>query len=447
MNIVRLSSLDRADLASLLARPAASDDAERRERVAAIIAQVRQYGDEALAELTGRFDGVTLSDFAISVEAIDQSGRRLGADERSALERAYATIRRFHLETGRREMRVETAPGVVCQRLVRAIERVGLYVPGGSAPLPSTALMLGVPAQLAECAEVVLCTPPNADGEVAPSILYAAKLCGIENVFRIGGAQAIAAMAYSTASVPKVDKIFGPGNAWVTEAKQQVSRDPAGAAQDLPAGPSELLVVADADADPVIVAADLLSQAEHGPDSQVILLTLDEAQARACVDATLAQLDSLPRAAIARRALEKSRVLVCESRDTALAVINDYAPEHLLINTVDADDWLAGVQNAGSVFLGSFTPESLGDYCSGTNHVLPTYGHARVSGGLSVADFQKSFTVQRASAEGLAMLGPVASKLAGMEGLEAHARAVTLRLDERTGLDQSTLAAAVRERS
>ena len=448
MELKRLKDLDAASLRQLLARPTADDDIDRRAAVADIISTVRQHGDNALRDYTRQFDGIALERLAIPVTDIDQAGTRLTRDERAALERAYATVRRFHQETLRQEFSVETAPGVVCQRVVRPIQRVGVYVPGGSAPLPSTALMLGIPAQLAACEKVVLCTPPNAAGEVADSILYAARLCGIDTVIRLGGAQAIAAMAYGTASVPKVDKIFGPGNAWVTEAKQQVALDPMGAALDMPAGPSELMVVADAEADPVIVAADLLSQAEHGPDSQVILLALDEQLARDALDETLAQLDTLPRARIARQALERSRVLVCESREAALAVINDYAPEHLLINTVDAEDWLGDVHNAGSVFLGSQTPESLGDYCSGTNHVLPTYGHARVSGGLSVADFQKSFTVQRATADGLAMLGPVASKLASMEGLDAHARAVTLRLDERTAMDEKEeLAAAVRGRT
>ncbi|HEY4555030.1 MAG TPA: histidinol dehydrogenase, partial [Lysobacter sp.] len=306
--------------------------------------------------------------------------------------------------------------------------RVGLYVPAGSAPLPSTALMLGVPAQLAGCRDVVLCTPPRADGTADPAVLYAAERCGIARVFKLGGVQAIAAMAFGTASVPRCDKLFGPGNAYVTEAKRQVSMTEGGAAIDMPAGPSELLVIADADANPEFVAADLLSQAEHGPDSQVLLVTDDAALRDAVAAAVERQVQALPRADIARRALAASRLILADSLATAFAISNDYAPEHLILAVRDARRWLPQVQAAGSVFLGAWSAEALGDYCSGTNHVLPTGGAARFVGGLSVASFQVAITVQEVQAEGLAAIGPCAVELARAEGLDAHRLAVALRL-------------------
>ncbi len=361
-------------------------------------------------------------------EAIEQSARQLTDQERSALESAYTTIRRFHEQGRVSGYTVETVPGVVCRREIRPIRSVGLYVPGGSAPLPSTALMLGVPSQLARCDTRVLCTPPRTDGTIHPAILYAAQLCGITEIFRVGGAQAIAAMAYGTETVPRVDKIFGPGNAWVTAAKQLVAIEQGGAQIDLPAGPSELMVVADCSANPAFVAADLLSQAEHGPDSQVFFVTTDPTLAQAVAEQVAVQLAGLPRREVAEQALAASRVLVVDSDAAALNIVNAYAPEHLILALEDAETFLAGVQSAGSVFLGHWTPETLGDYCSGTNHVLPTYGYARAVSGLSVADFEKRITVQRAEPAGLSELGPVAELLATMEGLEAHANAVRVRL-------------------
>lgn len=432
MNILDWKTLDESQRQAALQRPAISDSATRRDAVAMLIDKVRRGGDATLFELTRELDNVELDTLRVPQDDIDAAAAQLTGEQRTAIETARDTLRRFHAETGRNELRLETVPGVECRRVVRPLEKVGLYVPGGSAPLPSTTLMLGVPAMLAGCSEIVLCTPPDRDGKVPAAILYAAACCGIDTIFAIGGAQAIAAMAFGTESVPSCDKLFGPGNAWVTEAKQQVSLDPAGALIDMPAGPSEVLVIADASASPAAVAADLLSQAEHGPDSQVILVSLDADLVAAVQREIEMQLAKLSRADTARAALRESRIFIANDCEEALAISNAYAPEHLIINTVDANDdtsWLCGVQHAGSVFLGPYTPESLGDYCSGTNHVLPTYGYARVLGGLSMADFQKSFTVQTASREGLQALGPVAITLAELEGLDAHARAVSIRLE------------------
>jgi histidinol dehydrogenase len=306
---------------------------------------------------------------------------------------------------------------------------VGLYVPAGTAPLPSTAIMLAVPARIAGCPVRVLCTPPRPDGTADPAVLVAARLCGVERVFKLGGAQAVAAMAYGTASVPKVDKIFGPGNSWVTAAKQIVAADADGAALDMPAGPSEVLVVADESARPAFVAADLLAQAEHSEDAQVVLVTTSRAVAEACIAEVERQLEQLPRRAIATRAIAESRVLLVPDLATAMDVSNRYAPEHLILQVAAPRDWLWRVRNAGSVFLGAWTPETMGDYCSGTNHVLPTYGHARAYSGLGVADFVKRVTVQEVTPRGLNDLGRTARTLARLESLDAHANAVSVRLD------------------
>ncbi|MDI1319596.1 MAG: histidinol dehydrogenase, partial [bacterium] len=336
----------------------------------------------------------------------------------------------FHAAQRLPDLHIETAPGIVCEKITRPIGRVGLYVPGGSAPLPSTALMLGVPSQLAGNPVRVLCTPPDKSGRINPWILCAARLCGISEVYKLGGAQAIAALAFGTARVPKCDKLFGPGNAFVTEAKLQVSRDAGGAAFDLPAGPSELLVIADNRANPAFVAADLLSQAEHGPDSQVVLVAFSKKFAARVLQALTKQLATLPRATIARRALERSRIFLATSRDEAVEIANRYAPEHLILQVANPRGLLTAITTAGSVFLGDLTPESLGDYASGTNHVLPTYGWARACSGLGLADFQRTLTVQTAGAAGLQNLGPVVERLALAEGLAAHQRAVRVRLDK-----------------
>ncbi|HEY1070674.1 MAG TPA: histidinol dehydrogenase, partial [Thermomonas sp.] len=341
-----------------------------------------------------------------------------------------ARIEAFHRAGIASPYEVETAPGLTCQRVQRPIRRVGLYVPAGSAPLPSTALMLCVPARLAGCTEVVLCTPPRADGSADPAVLLAARQAPGVRVFKLGGAQAIAAMALGTASVPRCDKLFGPGNAWVDEAKRQAAQRPGGIAIDMPAGPSEVLVIADAGANAAFVAADLLSQAEHGPDSQVLLLTDSAALLDAVAAEVDAQLATLPRADIARRALEASRLVLVRDIAQAIAISDAYAPEHLILSVREPRAWLDCIGSAGSIFLGDWTPEALGDYCSGSNHVLPTGGAARAWSGLSVASFQKAITVQEASRAGIASAGPCAATLAHAEGLQAHARAVELRLEQ-----------------
>ena len=428
MNILTWADLDDTQRRDALRRGTAAAGPEVTAGVAQILQQVREGGDDALLELTARLDGARPAGLRVPVADRDAAVAALDPGLRAAISEAAQRIRVFHEAGMQQGYAVETAPGVVCRRVVRPIRRVGLYVPAGSAPLPSTALMLGVPAQLAGCPEVVLCTPPRPDGTADPAVLAAAAECGIEDVFVVGGAQAIAAMAYGTASVPLCDKLFGPGNAWVTEAKRQVSTAEGGPGIDMPAGPSEVLVIADAGADPEFVAADLLSQAEHGPDSQVVLLT-DSPQLASAVAAQVAeQVESLPRADIARKALASSRLVVTADLDEAVDVSNDYAPEHLILALRDAEDWVGRIDRAGSVFLGDHTPETLGDYCSGTNHVLPTAGAARFTGGVNVSAFQIAMTVQQATPEGLAMVGPCAVTLSEAEALHAHQRAVTRRL-------------------
>jgi histidinol dehydrogenase len=420
--------IDAAAQAAALQRPALTRSATLATDVARVVAQVRADGDATLRALTRRFDGVELAGFDVTPAEFDAAEALLSPALRQAIDEAASRIEAFHRAAAPQPVVVETAPGVRCERVLRPIDRVGLYVPAGTAPLPSTALMLGVPARLAGCGDVVLCSPPRADGSVDPAVLVAARRCGIGRVFKLGGAQAIAAMAYGTDSVPKCDKLFGPGNAWVTEAKQQVSIDPQGAAIDMPAGPSEVLVIGDGEADPRFVAADLLSQAEHGADSQVVLVTPEASLVDRVLAAIEHQLCDLPRRATAELALSNSLAIVVGSLEAAFEVSNRYAPEHLILQVRDARSHLARVRNAGSVFLGAWTPESVGDYCSGTNHVLPTYGHARAWSGVSVNSFVKSITVQELSPAGLAAIGPCAMELARAEGLVAHERAVSLRL-------------------
>ncbi|MBQ4853322.1 histidinol dehydrogenase [Rhodanobacter sp. B2A1Ga4] len=423
------NALDETARREALARPAQSRGDELRRGVEQIIATVREGGDAALRELSAKYDRCALQAIAVDEAEFAAAEASLDPALKAAIQEAAARIELFHRAAALQPVAVDTAPGVRVERMLRPIGRVGLYVPAGSAPLPSTALMLGVPAHIAGCREVVLCSPARADGRCDEAVLYAARLTGVHKVFKLGGAQAIAAMAYGTASVPKCDKLFGPGNAWVTEAKLQVSSDPEGAAIDMPAGPSEVLVIADAGANPVFVAADLLSQAEHGPDSQVILLSpstglLDQAAAeveRQCAE--------LPRGAIVNQALAQSRLIAVDSLAQAVEVSNRYAPEHLILQVAAPRALLDGVESAGSVFLGQWAPESVGDYCSGSNHVLPTYGYARSYSGVSVASYQKQISVQEVSADGLRNIGPCTATLAAAEQLEAHRRAVTLRLE------------------
>lgn len=428
MNRLDWNALDAAAQRAALARPAQSRAESLRGGVEQIIARVRADGDAALRELSARFDRCMLDAIEVGEQEFTDAQARLSPALKAAIEEAASRIDAFHRAAAPQPVGLDTADGVRVERMLRAVRRVGLYVPAGSAPLPSTALMLGVPARIAGCAEVVLCSPARADGSCDEAVLYAARVTGVHKVFKLGGAQAIAAMAYGTASVPKCDKLFGPGNAWVTEAKLQVSADPDGAAIDMPAGPSEVLVIADAQANPAFVAADLLSQAEHGPDSQVILLS-PSASLLASVEAEVErQCAALPRADIARQALSQSRLIAVSSLRQAVEVSNRYAPEHLILQVEDPRALLPGIESAGSVFLGAWTPESVGDYCSGSNHVLPTYGYARSYSGVSVASFQKQITVQEVTPAGLRAIGPCTATLAEAEQLEAHRRAVTLRL-------------------
>lgn len=432
MQIHQWNALGALERQELLERPANRIGAKLRRTVDEIITRVRAEGDAALYALTETLDGVRPASLRVPASAIAEADARLPRAALDALETAIANVRRFHAEQLPRDIDVETMPGVRCQRVSHPLDAVGLYVPAGSAPLPSTAVMLAVPALLAGCPLRVLCTPPDRDGQADAAVLAVARRCGIEHVYTLGGAQAVAAMAYGTESVPKVHKIFGPGNAWVTAAKGAVADDPRGAARDMPAGPSEVLVIADANADPRFVAADLLSQAEHGPDSQVVLLTDSALLAEDVAAAVAEQAAQLSRRDTIAKALAASALIVVDTIDEAFTISNDYAPEHLILQLVDARGWLPRVRNAGSVFLGPWTPESIGDYCSGTNHVLPTYGHARTASGLSVTDFMRQMSVQELSADGLSALGPVARTLSDLEGLDAHGEAVSLRLAEIT---------------
>ena len=423
------TQLNDAQRAAVLRRPAQRDAAGLLAQVRRIVDDVRTGGDDALRRYTEKLDGVRLESFAVSETEFAAAESALTAEQRTALQRAIDIVTRFHELQTVPPLRLETAPGVVCERMTVPLEAVGLYVPAGTAPLPSTALMLAVPAKIAGCPVRVMCTPPRPDGTADPAVLVAARLCGVRTVFKLGGAQAVAAMAYGTATVPKVAKIFGPGNSWVTAAKQVVAQDADGAALDMPAGPSEVLVIADESANPAFVAADLLAQAEHSVDAQVVLVTVSRKLADACVGEVTRQLARLPRREIAQRAIAESRVLIVPDIATAMDVSNRYAPEHLILQVTSPRDLLPLVRNAGSVFLGAWTPETMGDYCSGTNHVLPTYGHARAYSGLSVFDFVKRITVQELTADGLRGLGPTAVTLARLESLDAHANAVTVRLD------------------
>ncbi|MGI9259028.1 MAG: histidinol dehydrogenase [Gammaproteobacteria bacterium] len=421
--------LDAAQREDILRRPALAEDDRLQSNVASILDRVRRGRDSALFEITKELDGVELDSLLVGEDEFADAESSLAESHREAMAVAAANIRKFHEAQLPRPVVVETAAGVVCERVTRAIESVGLYVPAGSAPLPSTALMLSIPAAIADCPTRILCTPPQADGRADPAVLVAARSNGVQQVFKIGGAQAIAAMAYGTESVPKVQKLFGPGNAWVTAAKSQAAQDPLGAARDMPAGPSEVLVIADESADAEFVAADLLSQAEHGTDSQVVLVTTSGAVCLNVLEELETQQKTLSRRDITAVSLESSIAILVEDLDTALVVSNAYAPEHLILQIENARTRLDDVQAAGSVFIGSWTPESVGDYCSGTNHVLPTYGFARSYSSLGVTDFLRSMTVQELSQSGLETIGPVAATLADLEGLDAHSAAVTRRLD------------------
>lgn len=425
LNTTAWDDLDETARRELLARPRLESDQELSRQVGAIVAEVRAGGDAALMACTRRYDGVEPEALWQDVD----SRAALDPELDAALDRAISTVRAFHRRGRPEDYEVETAPGVTCRMRHVPLDPVGLYVPAGSAPLPSTAIMLLVPALLAGCRRIVLATPPNRDGRADDAVLAVAAKLGLERVLVAGGAQAVAAMAYGTESVPACAKLYGPGNRFVAEAKRQVALDIDGAAQDLPAGPSEVMVLADGTADPDWVALDLLSQAEHGPDSQVLLVTDSAELADAIPGAIGRRLDQLPRAEITRKALDHAAIVLTSDMKTAVEISERYAPEHLIIAARDADRLADDVRTAGSVFVGHYTPESLGDYISGTNHTLPTGGWARVHSGLGVADFLRRMTVQTATADGLRELGPAGARLAAHEQLDAHRLAISARLD------------------
>jgi len=395
--------------------------------VVTIIETVKNNGDAALRNYSEQFDQVNIDKFKVTSEEIESAIDSVSADLKKAIKIAQNNIEKFHSSQIQQEQVIETSPGVRCWRKSTPIDKVGLYVPGGSAPLFSTLLMLGVPAQLAGCEEIVVCTPPSFDGSIDPTILFIAHELGIKQVFKVGGAQAIAAMAFGTESIPNVYKIFGPGNQYVTVAKQLIQME--GVAIDMPAGPSEVAIIADKNAIPEFVASDLLAQAEHGPDSQVILVTDAEELIDPVQDQLLIQLESLPRRKFAEQSLKNSRLVLVEDLDIAMDLINTYAPEHLILMTVNAHDLGSRVKNAGSVFLGPFTPESAGDYASGTNHTLPTNRYAKMYSGVSLDSFLTKVTFQEISSEGLKQLGPVIQMMADAENLNAHSQSVQIRLN------------------
>lgn len=427
MEIIKWHELDEIKRDRVLTR-AAIESNHVAESVNKIIEKVRRGGDAALREFSSKFDGYYGPLACVLPEKRKAAVESLKPDLRGALQESIAAITAFHRAQLPKGVRVETRPGVVCERIWRPIERVGLYVPGGTAPYFSAVLMLAIPARLAGCRTCFLCTPPGKDGSINPVILAAADMCGIDRVWPIGGAQAIAAMAFGTETVPKVDKIFGPGNAYVTEAKQQVAQAPGGAAVDMPAGPSEVMVIADASANPAWVAADLLAQAEHGPDSQAFCVTTDERMAAAVQKEIARQMTSLSRQECLQGSMRDSFLLVVDDLEEALLVANRYAPEHLILQIENASRIVGRIYNAGSVFIGPWSPETAGDYASGTNHVLPTYGYARAYSGLGVPSFMKSMSVQSLTREGLGSLAPALVTLAKAEGFDGHAAAVSIRL-------------------
>lgn len=416
----------REEWSSLAKRPAL-DVTTLFDTVRSVLDDVRERGDEAVKEYEARFDKVDLSALRVSEEEMREAEHLVPDDLRQAIRRAKENIERFHASQRFEGKKVETAPGVVCWQKAVAIEKVGLYIPGGTAPLFSTVLMLAVPARIAGCGEIVLCTPPGKDGKVHPAILFAAEVAGVSRIFKAGGIQAIAAMAYGTESVPKVYKIFGPGNQYVTAAKQLVSLKDV--AIDMPAGPSEVEVIADETANPDFIAADFLSQAEHGADSQAILVTASEAVVEPVVKAIREQVERLPRKEITEKALSHSRVIVLRNQEEVIDFTNQYAPEHLIIQTRDFASIAERIENAGSVFLGPYTPESAGDYASGTNHTLPTNGYAKAYSGVNLDSFIKKITFQEITADGIRALGDTIRTMAANERLEAHRNAVTIRLN------------------
>lgn len=411
---------------SLLTQRPYTDNSSVVNRVTEIIQSVSQNGDSALLQLTRALDAPTIDNIVIHEDEIIEAKKLVSDVLKSAIQMAKANIEKYHTSQIISEPKIETTSGVTCWRKSVAIEKVGLYIPGGSAPLFSTILMLGIPAILAGCSEIIICTPPNTQGNIDPAILYTADLIGIHTIYKVGGAQAIAAMAIGTDTISKVDKIFGPGNQYVTEAKSQVQS--IGVAIDMPAGPSELLVIADSNANPSFVAADLLSQAEHGADSQVVLVTNDKNFADETLEEVEKQMNQLPRKKIAQKSIDNSRIIILEAIDSCIRFSNIYAPEHLIIALDNAENYISQITNAGSVFLGNYSCESAGDYASGTNHTLPTNGYARSYSGVSIDSFVKKITFQNITKEGIQNIGPAIEIMATAEGLDAHKNAVTLRL-------------------
>lgn len=423
MNIIKFPKKN--EWIEILKRPSLGDELVN-QNVLNVLNDVRINGDEAVKRYTLKFDHVQLESLAVSQQEFDEAVTLVEPELKKSIEIAKKNIEKFHEAQSSTRKVVETTPGVFCWQKSVPIDEVGLYIPGGSAPLFSTVLMLGVPAKIAGCKKIVLCTPPNKEGKVHPAILYTAKLVGLTEVYKIGGIQSISAMAFGTESVPKVSKIFGPGNLYVTAAKQMASLH--GVAIDMPAGPSEVAILADKTCEPAFVASDLLSQAEHGPDSQVILITYDENIIPPILKELEEQLENLPRKDIAKRALENSKIIVVESNAEMLEIINEYAPEHLIIATEDATELAEKITNAGSVFIGNYSPESAGDYASGTNHALPTAGYAKGYSGVNLDSFMKKITFQQISKYGIFNIGPVIEKMAEAEGLMAHKNAATVRL-------------------
>ena len=415
---------------SVLSRPNISRSEDLDYQIKEIINNVRFAGDEALKEMTLKYDDVSLSDFKMTLDEIDQAIKQTPQSIKKAIKIAIANVTKFHkhkMETSVES--IEVVPGVLCGEITKPINSVGLYVPSGNNPLTSTAIMLGVPSLLAKCPQRILCSPPNQEGLVDSNIVTAATACGISDIYKIGGAQAIAAMAYGTKTIPKVDKIFGPGSTWVTIAKSLIASNHNSVSIDMPAGPTEVMVISDGSIDPSFVAFDLLSQAEHGPDSQVILICTNRDFAEKVKFQVHEILDDLNTKEIALQSLKNSRVILVDHLDNAFEIANSYAPEHLIVALPDARQYLDSITNAGSIFLGYWSPESAGDYCSGTNHVLPTYGYAKSISGISVSSFTKSISVQELTRSGLARLSSTIIELARAEGLEAHARAVEVRLE------------------
>lgn len=422
----RVNNPKREDWPEILRRPTQTV-ADIEKIVESIFQEVQMDGDGAIKKYTDRFDQVQLDTFLVTADEIKEASDSVPTELKKAISLAKSNIEKFHTAQKTTKVEMETMPGVMCWQEKRPIQKVGLYIPGGTAPLFSTILMLALPAKLAGCGEIILCTPPDKKGNVNPTILYAAQLCGVTKIFKVGGIQAIAGITFGTETIPNVYKIFGPGNQFVTVAKQLATKY--GVAIDMPAGPSELLVVADDSANPAFVASDLLSQAEHGTDSQVILVSTSKKLINAVEKEIESQIKELPRVAIAEKSMGNSKLILVQNDETAMDLINHYGPEHFIVCVENEDFYLQNIQNAGSVFIGNYTPESAGDYASGTNHTLPTNGYAKQYSGVNLDSFMKSMTFQKISKEGMEAIGPSIELMAEAEGLQAHKNAVTLRLN------------------